>query len=143
MDELIGVMKPYYDNYCFSVDACGETTMYNSNMVLSFMYKYLENDCRIPSKMLEENIRVDYNKLRMLIRKDREFTHDASIIQTLVAQGYIYGSPKEWIPAEHIADDENFVSLLYNFGLLTIGGAHRGKPKLVIPNEVAREVICN
>ena len=77
IDELIETMKPYYDNYCFSEDAYGETTMYNSNMVLSFMYKYLDNRCRIPNRMLDENIRVDYNKLRMLIRKDKEFAHDA------------------------------------------------------------------
>ena len=31
--------------------------------------------------MVEENIRVDYNKLRMLIRKDKEFAHDASTIR--------------------------------------------------------------
>ena len=39
VDELIEVMKPYYDNYCFAEEAYGETTMYNSNMVLSFLYK--------------------------------------------------------------------------------------------------------
>ena len=38
-DELIEIMKPYYDNYCFAEEAYGETTMYNSNMVLSFLYK--------------------------------------------------------------------------------------------------------
>ena len=77
VDEIIGIIKPYYDNYCFAEEAYGETTMYNSNMVLSFMYKYLDNRCRIPNRMLDENIRVDYNKLRMLIRKDKEFAHDA------------------------------------------------------------------
>lgn len=30
--------------------------------------------------MVEDNIRIDYEKLRMLIRKDKEFAHDASII---------------------------------------------------------------
>lgn len=44
--------------------------MYNSNMVLSFLYKYIDNRCRIPDDMLDENIRADYNKPRMLIRKD-------------------------------------------------------------------------
>lgn len=48
----------------------------------------------MPRNMVEENIRVDYNKLRMLIRKDKEFTHDASTIQTLVQQGYITGELK-------------------------------------------------
>ena len=141
VDELIEVMKPYYDNYCFAEEAYGETTMYNSNMVLSFLYKYIDNRCRIPSRMLDENIRVDYSKLRMLIRKDKEFAHDASVIQTLVSQGFVTGELKEGFPAERIADSDNFVSLLYYFGLVTIGGISRGKPIFVIPNEVVREQI--
>ena len=141
VDELIETMKPWYDNYCFAEEAYGETTMYNSNMVLSFLYKYIDGGCRLPKKMLDENIRTDYNKLRMLIRKDKEFAHDASIIQTLVSRGFITGELKEGFPAESIANNDNFVSLLYYFGLVTIGGIHRGKPKLVIPNEVVREQI--
>lgn len=86
IDELIEIMKPYYDNYCFSEEAYGETTMYNSNMVLYFLFKYIDNGCRIPGKMLEENIRVDYNKLRMLIRKDKEFgqTDESDTVTRLV-----------------------------------------------------------
>ena len=113
----------------------------NSNMVLSFMYKYLDNRCRIPKQMLDDNIRVDYNKLRMLIRKDKEFAHDASVIQTLVSQGFVTGEIKEGFPAEDIAKDNNFISLLYYFGLVTIGGRYQGDTKFIIPNEVVREQI--
>ena len=141
VDELIEIMKPYYDNYCFAVKAYGKTTMYNSNMVLSFLYKYIDEGCELPQQMLEENIRVDYNKLRMLIRKDKEFAHDASIIQTLVSEGFVTGELKEGFPAENIAKDDNFISLLYYFGMVTIGGFYRGKPKFVIPNEVVREQV--
>ena len=49
-------MQPYYDNYCFAKEAYGETTMYNSNMVLSFLYKYIDNGGRIPDDMLDNNI---------------------------------------------------------------------------------------
>ena len=141
IDELIETIKPYYDNYCFAEEAYGETTMYNSNMVLSFLYKYIDNRCRIPNRMLDDNIRVDYNKLRMLIRKDKEFAHDASIIQTLVSQGFVTGELKEGFPAENIADNDNFISLLYYFGMVTIGGIYKGDQKFIIPNEVVREQI--
>ena len=141
VDEIIEIIKPYYDNYCFAKEAYGETTMYNSNMVLSFMYKYLDNKCRIPDDLLDENIRVDYNKLRMLIRKDKDFSNDASVIQTLVSQGFITGELKKGFPAENIADNDNFISLLYYFGLVTIGGIHRGRLRFVIPNEVVREQV--
>ena len=141
VDELIEIMKPYYDNYCFAVKAYGKTTMYNSNMVLSFLYKYIDEGCELPQQMLEENIRVDYSKLRMLIRKDKEFAHDASIIQTLVSEGFVTGELKEGFPAENIAKDDNFISLLYYFGMVTIGGTYMGDTKFVIPNEVVREQI--
>lgn len=63
--------------------------------------------------MVEDNIRIDYEKLRMLIRKDKEFAHDASIIQTLISQGYITGEVKKGFPAASIIDPDNFISLLY------------------------------
>ena len=141
IDELIEIMKPYYDNYCFALKAYGKTTMYNSNMVLSFLFKYIDEGCELPQQMLDENIRVDYEKLRMLIRKDKEFAHDASIIQTLVSEGYVTGELKEGFPAEDIANNNNFLSLLYYFGMVTIGGTDMGDIKFVIPNEVVREQI--
>ena len=143
VDELVETMKPWYDNYCFSEDGFGETTMYNSNMVLSFLYKYIDGGCSVPKNMLEENIRVDYNKLRMLIRKDKEFANDASVIQRLVSEGYVTGKLKEGFPAEKIADNDNFISLLYYFGMVSIAGTYKGNTKLAIPNEVVREQIFN
>ena len=139
VDELIELMKPWYDNYCFAKASYGETTMYNSNMVLYFIDNYIRNRGRVPENMIEENIRLDYNKLRMLIRKDKEFAHDASIIQQLVENGFVAGELKTGFPAEQIGDPDNFVSLLYYFGMVTIAGTHQGKTKFVIPNEVVRE----
>ena len=138
-DELIEAMKPWYDNYCFAEQSYGSTTMYNSNMVLYFVDNYIRNRGYMPRNMVEENIRVDYNKLRMLIRKDKEFTHDASTIQTLVQQGYITGELKTGFPAETIAEPDNFISLLFYFGMLTISGTLEGETKLTIPNQVVRE----
>ena len=141
VDELIQVMKPWYDNYCFAEEVYGETTMYNSVMVLYFIDQYISSRCRIPKYMIEDNIRVDYNKLRMLIRHDKEFAHDASTIQQLVTEGFVTGNLKKGFPAESINDPDNFVSLLFYFGMLTIDGTYRGKTKFVIPNEVVREQI--
>ena len=138
VDELIEIMKPWYDNYCFAQKSYGETTMYNSNMVLYFVKNYIM-DGNAPEDMIEDNIRIDYEKLRMLIRKDKEFAHDASVIQTLVSQGYITGELKKGFPATSITNPDNFVSLLYYFGMLTISGTHEGKTKLTIPNQVVRE----
>lgn len=138
VDELIGIMKPWYDNYCFAQECYGDTTMYNSNMVLYFVKNYIMSG-KAPRDMVEDNIRIDYEKLRMLIRKDKEFTHDASVVQTLVSQGYITGELKKGFPAVSITNPDNFVSLLYYFGMLTISGMYEGKTRLTIPNQVVQE----
>ena len=140
IDEMIEIMKPWYNNYCFAKQCYGKVTMYNSNMVLYFIKNYIQFG-ELPSDMVEDNIRIDYEKLRMLIRKDKEFAHDASIIQTLVSQGYITGELKKGFPAINITNPDNFVSLLYYFGMLTISGTYKGKTLLTIPNQVVREQI--
>ena len=138
-DQLIKVMKPWYDNYCFAEESYGTTTMYNSVMVLNFVDNYIRCGYQIPKKMVETNIRIDYDKMRMLIRHDKEFAHDASIIQQLVTQGFVTGSLNENFPAERINDPDNFLSLLFYFGMVTIDGTYKGETKFIIPNEVVRD----
>ena len=139
VDELIKVMKPWYDNYCFTEEEYGKTTMYNSVMVLNFLDKYIRNNYDIPKNMVESNVRIDYDKVRMLIRHDKEFAHDASIIQQLVTQGFVTGKLVENFPAERINDPDNFLSLLFYFGMVTIDGDYKGATKFIIPNEVVRD----
>lgn len=139
VDELIEVMKPWYDNYCFSEEKYGNTTMYNSVMVLHFVDNYIRNNYDIPKKLVETNIRIDYDKIRMLIRHDKEFAHDASIIQDIVTRGFTTGTLMENFPAERINDPDNFLSLLFYFGMVTIDGTYQGNTRFVVPNEVVRD----
>ena len=175
-DELIEVMKPWYDNYCFAQECVDEPPLYNSDMVLYFMFNYIDRHGRIPKKMLDANIRTDYNKLRMLIRKDsasREqsqarlnsaeaqpvldrkvkdqgFEHrsaqgdaflgkNASIIQHIVETGTITAELKDHFPSEDITNPNNFVSLLYYFGMLSIADEYQEEVVFRIPNQVVRE----
>ncbi len=138
-DELLEIMKPWYDNYCFAKDCIDESPLYNSDMVLYFVDKYIRRKGRIPDDMLDDNIRTDYNKLRMLIRKDRGFEHDASTIQHIVETGCITAELKSHFPSERITDPDNFVSLLYYFGMLTIVGNSMDGIQFRIPNQVVRE----
>lgn len=138
-DELIEIMKPWYDNYCFAEESYGRITMYNASMVLYFVDNYVRRNGNVPKYMLDDNIRTDYNKLRMLVRRDNEFGHDASIIRRIAEQGYIAAELKTGFPARSITDPRNFVSLLYYFGMLSIDGTMDGATKLIIPNQVVRE----
>lgn len=137
-DELIDIMKPWYDNYCFSIDSLYEPPMYNSDMVLYFMNRYLLNK-RIPNNMLDANIRTDYNKLRHLIHVDKTFGENASVVQEIVEKGSTTGIIIDSFPAEDIVKTRNFKSLLYYYGMLTISGMEMGEPILSVPNWAVRE----
>ncbi len=54
---------------------------------------------------------------------------------------FVTGELKTGFPTEKIGDPDNFVSLLYYFGMVTIAGQYKGKTKFVIPNQVVREQI--
>lgn len=136
-DNLIDVMKPWYDNYCFSSRQLSEP-MYNSDMALYFLNNYLQQG-EIPEIMVDNNIRTDYSKLRHLIRVDKTFGANASVIQKIVSEGSIVADLVTAFPAENITKTENFKSLLYYFGMLSIQGTYRGSLILGIPNLAVRE----
>ena len=140
IDEIVRMMKPWYDNYCFAKECIGQT-MYNSDMVLYFLNNYLL-DGHAPSDMLDRNIRTDYSKLRHFIRIDKMQEEGRSVITRLIDTGEVNGNViKESFPAENLADPGNFVSLLYYFGLLTYDRIEYGETIMKVPNLAVREQI--
>lgn len=137
VDELVELMKPWYDNYCFSEDSL-EERMFNSDMTLYFLNNYLQLG-KVPKMMVDNNIRTDYSKLRHLIQIDKTFGVNASVIQQIVAEGSITVQIATSFPAEKMTDTENFKNLLFYFGMLSIQGVYRGTPVLGIPNLTVRE----
>lgn len=139
-EELVRLMKPWYDNYCFAWECIGQT-MYNSDMVLYFLNNYLLKK-RAPSDMLDRNIRTDYSKLRHFIRIDKMQEEGRSVITRLIDTGEVNGNViKDSFPAENLADPGNFVSLLYYFGLLTYDRIEYGETIMKVPNLAVREQI--
>ncbi|MBQ3784654.1 MAG: AAA family ATPase, partial [Lachnospiraceae bacterium] len=142
VDEIIETIRPWYDNYCFAEDCYGETTMYNSDMLLYFIDK-LCNNGKLPKNIIDSNIRTDYAKLKMLIRKDKEMEFEGSIIQNLITDGQITGKLNDHFPAEQIVLQDNFISLLYYFGMITISGFKEDEVIFKIPNVVVKEQLIN
>ena len=137
VDALVEMMKPWYDNYCFSSRKLDER-MFNSDMALYFLNSYLQSQMP-PETMVDNNIRTDYNKLRHLVQIDKTFGANASVIQQIIAEGSITANIVTAFPAENMTDTENFKSLLFYFGMLSIQGLYRGSTVLGIPNLTVRE----
>ncbi|MBQ7690676.1 MAG: AAA family ATPase [Muribaculaceae bacterium] len=139
-ESLIEQMRPWYDNYCFSRRSFDtDTKMFNCDMVIYFM-RSITVDRRPPEQMLDPNTKTVYNKLERLIRLDTDRNERKSVVLEVAEKGYIDSQgivPS--FPASDITHEENFVSLLYYYGMLTIGVVWGAMLKLVIPNNNVRQ----
>jgi len=139
---LLPIIRRWYNNYIFSPDA--DTPLFNPDMVLYFLYEYFKRS-GIPENLIDRNVRIDYGKLRHLIVLDSEkgkaTNGNFSRLKQIVEDGYIRTEKLvDGFPVEKMADTENFVSLLFYFGLLTIKEVVDDEPVLQIPNETARRL---
>ena len=137
-DDIIADMKPWYDNYCFADDSYGvEPSMFNCDMLCYYMSQLVDTGKR-PKVMVDPNTMTDYGKLKRLIEIDNMEENRLRIIHEIIEKGYIQGILVSHFPAERIMDYDNFVSLLYYYGMLTIGGVEGELLTLIIPNNNVR-----
>ncbi|MCP5103810.1 MAG: AAA family ATPase [bacterium] len=136
---LLDVMKTWYDNYLFSKKS--DTTLFNSDMILYFMDACLRHS-EIPDNLIDRNVRIDYGKLRHLIlidsRGGKEANGNFTKLKEIIDEGEITSKLSLGFPLEEIDSPENFVSLLFYMGLLTIAGEKDGLPLFKIPNQTVK-----
>lgn len=139
IDRMMAEMKPWYNNYCFAEECLNDDRLYNCDMV----YYYLRHQvlhARPPREMVDKNIRTDYKKLKMLADIDRgQRESRMSVIEEIAATGAVVMTLKTSFPAEYVTDDNNFRSLIYYYGLLTMGENYGNMVKMVIPNNCVKK----
>jgi hypothetical protein len=139
---LMAIMSHWYNHYRFALRATSE--VFNTVHVLYFMQEYMK-ESEIPSILVDENVRFDYNKLRHFIIIDKEGKAAAngnfSQLREIIETGSVHSNIARSFPIKKRIDPENFTSLLYYFGLLTIGGVDEEKKAILkIPNESIRRL---
>ena len=138
-DDIIDDMRPWYDNYCFSEESYGkDPTVFNCDMVIYYMRHLVEKGCP-PKDKLDVNTKTDYKKMKRLVELDGMGEKQQSLIRRLASEGTTIGTVITSFPAERIYDKKNFVSLLYYYGMLTIGGARGSQLILKVPNNNVRK----
>ena len=139
-DFIINTIKPWCDNYYFSLDSYNdnEPPMYNGMMVMYYLTLYMKKG-KFPDDMTAPNSMIDYGKLEHLIKLEQEKNARESIIHKAVEEDYVLGIVKEHFPAIKLVEDENFISLMYYYGMLTIHGNFGVLKKLAIPNNNIRK----
>jgi hypothetical protein len=115
--------------------------MFNTDAVLYFMQKSLNSKFMLKN-LIDDNLRMDYSKLQHLIILNQRLNGNFNILKEIIENGEIYSNVKTSFPFTKLTEKENFISLLYFFGLLTYKDNQNSIiSKLVIPNETIKSMM--
>ena len=131
-------MREWYDGYRFAKTA--PNVVYNTDMVLYYLSYSLPNKPG-PDNLIDDNVRIDYGKLRHLLTVGRRLNGNFDLLREVIAEGRADSEIVSSFPLARLAERENFLSLLHYFGLLSIRGATVETPRLGIPNQTVRRLM--
>ena len=136
-DRLYETARIWYDNYRFGSFAAPPVA--NTTIVLSF-FNYIWQTHQFPKKLIDENLRTDYAKIRHLVTMDRRLNGNFHVLENLFAGGKLSEQMVESFQARELTKKENFTSLLYWLGLTTITGDSFETTEFGIPNETLKHL---
>jgi len=137
-DFCMDVMKQWYNNYRFSPDA--QTVVFNSDMVLYFVQQAMKGT-KLPRDLIDENVKIDYNKFRYFVTIDNQLNGNFSRLEEIIDNQEIVSNLVKSFPVKELTEQENFISLLYYFGLLSIYSSKEGVYLLKIPNMTIQKLM--
>ena len=138
------MMRLFYDGYSFTYyhDSTNNELVYNPTLVLYFL-KHYQRHCHPPLNMLDNNLAMDHKKLSYISRR----ANGEQLIQNVLQEKRpitIQRLASRFGVADILATQQEtsfLASLLYYFGVLTLGGRNRqAKLILKIPNLVVRRL---
>ena len=143
--EIVESIKPWYDGYCFAKKKVGEECVFNSDMTLYYLKSLVETG-EPPESMVDANIRTDYDKLKTISDLQRTvFRMDPvealPMTEQTVTSGGVQFPLVESFPAEAIIKPENFRSLFFYYGLLSMTGRRMGATVFSVPNACVEKQI--
>ncbi len=130
------ILKEWYNNYKFNWRS---ESIYNTDMILYFINHYKINN-EMPDEMIDMNVRSDYSKLRTIVYTNKKLNGNFETLQTLIA-GDTVSIPNlvQDFSALNLETDENFKSLMFYLGLVTIESRDLDL-NLKIPNETVKRI---
>lgn len=135
-ERIIDEMRACYNGYLFHADA--DKRVFNSNMSLNYLSSYFVRK-KPPRELIDVSIASDYSKMNnMFALKNKSANY-------LVLKDIIDGKEQSaFITAqfslEKKFDKNDFLSLLFYLGYLTIDSFYSGMVKLRVPNYVVKEL---
>jgi len=96
-----------------------------------------------PTNLVDINIRTDYSKLRYLVYTNKKLNGNFNTLQRLLGDDEVTTLQiKDSFSAFDMKKEDNFISLLYYLGLITIDKFYRGEYYFKIPNQTIRIIMA-
>ena len=133
---IVKDMRKWYNGYHFNQEAT--ENMYNADMVLYFLKAYKRYG-KYPNKMLDTNITSDYSKLRRLFSLKTPVKNYEVLQEILEGKKQTADIVQEF-SFERAFTRNDFISLLYYLGFLTIERGKRRLLSLKVPNHVIKKL---
>lgn len=134
IEELMTVLKVNYNGYLFSEEA--NTRLFNSDMILYYLKYYVETG-KAPKKLIDENIASDYSKIGNLFSLTTRGS-STKIIDKILRNDELIGEITTQFSLEKEFDEDDFLSLLFYLGFLTIDSEDFGDIIYKVPNQVVK-----
>ncbi|RKZ75771.1 MAG: AAA family ATPase, partial [Gammaproteobacteria bacterium] len=134
--RVLDDLKKWYNGYLFAPDA--EFRLYNPDMVLYFLKEFAYKNT-YPRTLIDLNIASDYGKLRRLFRLGSS-EHYKVVLEGLIETGQVEALLTQQFSFEKSFDQDDFISLLFYMGLVTIHQTRLSRFKFSFPNYVIKEL---
>lgn len=134
---LLDDLRRFYDGYRFSDDQ--PDAVYNTDMVLYFLM-HLRPPDRYPKEILDDNLRIDYDKLKSLLYTPQKVLRTGAVdtIRAALEASEVAARVRTSFPLVRAFEGDHFPSLLYHLGMFTFPPPAGDGYRLCVPNLAIR-----
>ena len=133
--EVYEIWKQNYNGYLFSEDS--DVKVFNSTLIMYYLQHYVEEK-RHPSSLIDPNLNQSGSTIKQLAElKNREFNY--TVVEEIVKEKVVSGALSPFIDIDKKYDRNDFITLLFNIGLLTIKEAGV-RTKFEMPNKIIEAI---
>jgi len=137
MPDTLSILRKWYNGYKFSKDA--PNRIYNPDMILYFAHHYVDTG-NYPESLLDHNATSAYRTIRRLFKmKNKEIAH-LEYLEELLKNKEIRGHLVSHFSSDGQFCKNEFISLLYYKGFLTIEGKELLHTRFSISNYAIEEL---
>ena len=135
--SMLSDLAAWYDGYFFTSEA--KNQLFNPDMVLYFLMEYSVN-ATYPSEMLDANVISDYRKIKNIFKIGGDEIEKYELLEELVQNGSIDFSLTRLYNLETEFTQDDFLSLLFYMGMLSVKELSILGWRCEIPNYVIKKL---